>query len=367
MTISSLKEQVRLQTSDIVVLLETKNRSQRYGYLKRQLGMQFMHAVEPRGLSGGLCLFWKEMSQDEENGAKWCFFAVYASTDERVRRSQWQILQDRMAQCQEACLLMGDFNDIMDVSEKRGGLPRTERSLYDFSMFVVNSHLLDLGYVGHPFTWRNKQQEGGIMERLDRGFGNDQWVTLYPAATVHHVVVPGSNHGDSEECRKVVEERWCRQFPGSRGLQISGKLCWVRKGILDWRRSEWRISKATIALLQQQLKATYLAPDFDRDEVLQLESSLKEAFWEEEEIFTMCSPSNIEYITDCVQPRVTMQQSLTPQISSEEIWLAVKSLNPTKSPGPDGFTGKFFQQYWDVVGEDISGMVKSFFSLREAS
>ncbi|CAB4299177.1 unnamed protein product [Prunus armeniaca] len=142
LTVSSLKEQVRLQTSDIVVLLETKNWSQRYGYLKRQLGMQFMHAVEPRGLSGGLCLFWKEMSQvvllkyadffievvikDEENGAKWRFFAVYASTDERVRRSQWQILQDRMAQCQEACLLMGDFNDIMDVSEKRGGLPRME-------------------------------------------------------------------------------------------------------------------------------------------------------------------------------------------------------------------------------------------------
>ncbi|CAB4278428.1 unnamed protein product [Prunus armeniaca] len=63
LTVSSLKEQVRLQTPDIVVLLETKNRSQRYGYLKRQLGMQFMHAVEPRGLSGGLCLFWKEMSQ----------------------------------------------------------------------------------------------------------------------------------------------------------------------------------------------------------------------------------------------------------------------------------------------------------------
>ncbi|CAB4269470.1 unnamed protein product [Prunus armeniaca] len=424
-----------------------------------------MHAIEPRGLSGGLCLFWKEMSQvvllkyadffievvikDEENGAKWCFFAVYASIDERVRRSQWQILQDRMAQCQEACLLMGDFNDIMDVSEKRGGLPRTERSLYDFSTFAVNSHLLDLGYVGHPFTWRNKRQEGGIMKRLDRGFGNDQWVTLYPAATVHHVVVPGSDHvllllqtqgpgrkwrkrfifdprwGDSEGCRKVVEVRWCRQFPGSRGLQISGKLCWVRKGILDWRRSEWRSSKATIALLQQQLKATYLAPDFDRDEVLQLESSLKEAFREEEvywklksrvqwlnegekntnffhsktlarrranrmvgledsagrwctddsefkpliisyfqEIFTTCSPSNIEYITDCVQPRVSMQQSLTRQISSEEIWLAVKSLNPTKSPGPDGFMGKFFQQYWDVVGEDISGMVKSFFTPR---
>lgn len=85
-----------------------------------------------------------------------------------------------------------------------------------------------------------------------------------------------------------------------------------------------------------------------------------------QEIFSMCSPSNIESITDCVQSRVTMQQNacLTRQISSEEIWLAVKSLNPTKSPGPDGFKGKFFHQYWDVISEDISGMVKSFFFTR---
>lgn len=48
--------------------------------------MQYMHVVEPRGLSRGLCLFWKEMApvillkyagffievviKDEENGSK---------------------------------------------------------------------------------------------------------------------------------------------------------------------------------------------------------------------------------------------------------------------------------------------------------
>ncbi|CAL8078868.1 unnamed protein product [Prunus armeniaca] len=102
-----------------------------------------------------------------------------------------------------------------------------------------------------------------------------------------------------------------------------------------------------------------MAPDFDCDEVLQLESSLKGALREEEEIFTTCSPTNIKSITDCVQPQVTMQQNscLARQISSKEIWLAVKFLNPTKSTGLDGFTGKFFRQYWDLVNEDFIGMV----------
>lgn len=52
-----------LQTPDIVVLIETKNQSNRYGYLKRQLSMKFIHVVEPLGLSGKLYMFWKKMPQ----------------------------------------------------------------------------------------------------------------------------------------------------------------------------------------------------------------------------------------------------------------------------------------------------------------
>lgn len=60
--------------------------------------------------------------KDEVNGAIWLFFAVYASKDDRVGMSQWQTLQNRMAQCQEAYLFMGDFNDLLDVNEKVGGV-----------------------------------------------------------------------------------------------------------------------------------------------------------------------------------------------------------------------------------------------------
>ncbi|KAI5323542.1 hypothetical protein L3X38_032614 [Prunus dulcis] len=173
--------------------------------------MNYVHAVVPVGLSGGLCMFWKEMAQvvllkyagfffievvikDEEHGMTWQFCAVYASTDARVLRSQWQILSERIEWCQDACLVMGDFNDIMDVIEKSAGVPRIERSLEDFCGFVANSRLLDLGYVDHPFTWRNRHQDWGIMERLDRGFGNVAWMARYPKEEVHHVIIAGPDH-----------------------------------------------------------------------------------------------------------------------------------------------------------------------------
>ncbi|KAB2635662.1 ribonuclease H protein [Pyrus ussuriensis x Pyrus communis] len=55
--VDDLLEHNRLHTPDIVILLETKNRSHRYVYLKRRLGMEFMHVVEPRGIAGGMCIF----------------------------------------------------------------------------------------------------------------------------------------------------------------------------------------------------------------------------------------------------------------------------------------------------------------------
>lgn len=59
LTVDNLLEQNRLHTPNIVMLLATKNRSHRYAYLKGKLGMEFMHAIEPKGIGGELCVFEK--------------------------------------------------------------------------------------------------------------------------------------------------------------------------------------------------------------------------------------------------------------------------------------------------------------------
>ncbi|CAL2246750.1 unnamed protein product [Prunus armeniaca] len=48
-------------------------------------------------------------------------------------------------------------------------------------------------------------------------------------------------------------------------------------------------------------------------------------------------------------------------ITREEVFETVKSLSPSASPGPDGFTGAFFQHHWSVVGDDVFRVVLSFF------
>ncbi|KAM1625810.1 hypothetical protein ACFXTH_014151 [Malus domestica] len=60
LTIDAVVEQVRLHNPSIVILLETKNKSNRYKYLLKVLMIDFMQPVEPKGIGGGLCVFWKD-------------------------------------------------------------------------------------------------------------------------------------------------------------------------------------------------------------------------------------------------------------------------------------------------------------------
>jgi hypothetical protein len=48
----------------------------------------------------------------------------------------------------------------------------------------------------------------------------------------------------------------------------------------------------------------------------------------------------------------------------EEVWAAVKELPCDKAPGPDGFSGRFYQTAWPVIKEDVFRAVQHLFSLR---
>ncbi|CAN1272874.1 Transposon TX1 uncharacterized 149 kDa protein [Linum perenne] len=71
-----------------------------------------------------------------------------------------------------------------------------------------------------------------------------------------------------------------------------------------------------------------------------------------------------ESVFDIGFPRVvtdSMNDSLLAEITDDEIRSTVFSIDPTQAPGPDGFTGLFFQRYWDIVAGDVITAVKDFF------
>ncbi|KAG8486196.1 hypothetical protein CXB51_019495 [Gossypium anomalum] len=70
--------------------------------------------------------------------------------------------------CDEPWLIAGDFNSILDISERRGSATTTRSGCSLFQDFLFNNGLQDLGCCGSHFTWSRI----GLSQRLDRALGN---------------------------------------------------------------------------------------------------------------------------------------------------------------------------------------------------
>ncbi|XP_070677800.1 uncharacterized protein [Malus domestica] len=297
LTIANLMEQNWLHSPEVVALLETKNNSQRFRFLKRRLGMSCMHAIEPRGIAGGLCVFWKDAKDvvlvkygeffievliaDGVRNLRWRLVVVYASTVACTRAQQFEVLRTRLASLGEPCLVMGDFNDLLLESEKIGGNGRTVSSMRTFRTFVAQTKLLDLGFVGYPYTWRNRREEGFIQERLDRALATHDWIQSYQQTVVKHVVLEGSDHAMlvlstevdqprrtkrfmydrrwnlDPKCDEIVRACWGTTYGGSHALNILHSLRRVRYGLLTWQKKEAQNKQKEICKLKAVLREAY--------------------------------------------------------------------------------------------------------------
>ncbi|GJY04083.1 RNA-directed DNA polymerase, eukaryota [Tanacetum coccineum] len=65
-----------------------------------------------------------------------------------------------------------------------------------------------------------------------------------------------------------------------------------------------------------------------------------------------------EWIIDPLAVKTDLERN----IFNEEIKSAVWDYGTNKSPGPDGFTFKFFSRYWKLLEHDIVAVVKEFFA-----
>ena len=54
-------------------------------------------------------------------------------------------------------------------------------------------------------------------------------------------------------------------------------------------------------------------------------------------------------------------EQLTRLPTTGEIKKAMFDINPSKTPGSDGFSIGFFQHYWELVGGDLTECIKDFF------
>lgn len=80
------------------------------------------------------------------------------------------------------------------------------------------------------------------------------------------------------------------------------------------------------------------------------------------DLFT--SPSYISLPDDLPfpSPLSKADQELHRIPSSEEIWVVIKEMHPSKTPDLDGLPTLFYQKNWDVIASDVTSTIQQIFS-----
>ncbi|KAJ4836985.1 hypothetical protein Tsubulata_017996 [Turnera subulata] len=190
---------VRTHRPDILVLVETWVTYTRVFPFLQTLGFADGVFVDPIGFSGGIWVVWKpnivqvqvlassrqyiHMSIHSTADPVWYFTAIYGSPTRELREHLWNDLVALESSTHGPWLLAGDFNAIIDPSE-REGRPTANTAVSKRFVEVINHcHLLDLGFSRSQFTFAR----GSVCKRLDRALCNAAWRNTFDEASVFHL------------------------------------------------------------------------------------------------------------------------------------------------------------------------------------
>ncbi len=243
----------------------------------------------------------------------------YGNPETHKRKESWALLKHLGSLGSDPWVCMGDFNEILDHSERMGRGSRPTWQIEDFRKAVVCCELHDMGFVGNPFTWRNKKEAHRndatfATARLDRVFASASWMVLNDGACVSHFALQNSDHclvllsiqcssaGQQqkrkrvfrfeamwtleEECSKVIDQAWNSEvLEGSPMYQVVEKLKRCRGSLIA--RSKVKFGELASTIKAKQVQLQNLLLEFlgcDTPELWKLQDELNDLL-EKEEVY----------------------------------------------------------------------------------
>ena len=192
-------------------LLKPKSPPPQVSAALNRLGFFLMSQVAAPSSSGGLVLSrlprvdLESFTSNKNNISTWCYFdppqspwilsCVYGPLNRSDRLDFWDTFVAIGDGFEASWLCIGDFNSVLDQSKKIGGRHVASSSNCSFRKFIDHFGMIDVGFVGNPFTWGNNRKGlENIKERLDRGLASPSWVHLHPDFSLIHLPALNSVH-----------------------------------------------------------------------------------------------------------------------------------------------------------------------------
>ena len=288
------------------------------------LGYDSCFHVDRTGRARGLALFWKnslncQLVNFSSNHitfeivnhtiGNWRVTGYYGYPNEGRRTAAWNFLRQLSSQFSGPWCIFGDFNDILDASEKRGRNFRPQWLINGFRQAVIDSGLSDVPAEGYPYTWfKSLGIPRAVEERLDRALANNLWFNIFPNATIETLVAPASDHypilvNVAPTPRLQVHKRHFRcenawhLEPGFKELVTNSwqdyststlipKLSSCAEDMWVWKKTHCHKLKTDIEACRQQLQETRLgATGEDQVRMLELRKRMQQllsqddAYW----------------------------------------------------------------------------------------
>lgn len=319
-TVRRLRE---LQTSispDILFLMETKNVND--VVITSLQGLRFPNnfMIPPHSPGGGgLALFWNPEVQVEILGScqnyidtriqaegKFFFATFVYGEPERAKRKQiWDQISEQGINRNEPWILVGDFNDIIDGSEKQGGVVRPESSYVDFRSFMSECGIFDLRHSGNFLSWRGQRSDHLVHCRLDRALSNFAWADAYPSGRCEYLTFESSDHRplvtyfdlkkkkrkglfrydrrlkDNAEAKQLISEAWSLDDQES----VDDKINRCRTAIIQWAKEKHLNSQKLIEEYKGKLEEAMSSSLASTECILEINSKLLLAYKAEEEFW----------------------------------------------------------------------------------
>lgn len=205
-----LRDMLKSHKPDLVFLSETLSVSNKIEELSSRFGFSNFFSVDRQGRGGGIEVMWKQSMKcevfdsssnhvdiiaTEGSSITWRLTCYYGFPERERRREAWDFLRLLASKSQLPWCIIGDFNNLLCISDKKGKHPHPLSLLNGFKQTIEECLLLEVELTGGSFTWeKSKGTQDWVRERLDRAFATDSWWHLFPMCTllVFHAVV--SNH-----------------------------------------------------------------------------------------------------------------------------------------------------------------------------
>lgn len=146
----------------------------------RELPFQNKLIVKKPYGGGGLALLWKTQVQldvinytdhhilakvVEDDGFECMLTCFYEWPEASQKNKSWALLSHLSTFVRGPWCCIGDFNTILHSKEKQSRFPPQFKQMDEFRLALDACNLVDLGFVGYPYTWNNKRP-GAANTRL---------------------------------------------------------------------------------------------------------------------------------------------------------------------------------------------------------